>query len=337
MRRFIALSLMLFLLTGCISQQLNTDIQPDGSGTHVIQIGFSRQFLDFAQMGSQSSVDIEDLMGEFTRDVDLLPEEWEATSDTWRSADNQYEGSQVSLRFADFAMLEEQLLSDELAEINALVIFSDVAIRRENDELIINATLENNEASSSFGNPDELSGLGALGSAPNALWTLKLPGKIVSWTNQEHGTLDPESNTVSYKWNYPLTEPQTIEIRSSLKVATTQSWLVVGSLVGASVVLLLTGFWLIRRQRKTPVVAIPTSPMPYYQPPAAPPVQPYQPRPNTFTPNDAPTYPNTPPVQPYQPHSNTFKPSDSPAGYDEPTVMPTRALGSWLTDEKDRN
>lgn len=366
--RYWLLLLGLVLLSGCVSQQQQTEFNPDASGMYEIRLGFSQQFLDFAEMGgSGASTDVlDDALSELGSIADLLPAEWQASNENWTSEDGQYRGTLIRMQFRDLAMLKEQLTSSELNELYSLVRFEDVAIEQNGNEVQLKATVRNGE-NSMLGSQEsgELFGSGLV-AGPTTSWTIRFPESISTWNEREIATLNKEQTSITYDFPYPLSRDYQLEIVGTLSAGVPQwAFWGVGGLVGVGLILVGVGFILSRRKTSTQpydlVPAGPSSGYPAYHAgsqtaPLATPS--YQPKPESYQPNDH--------VAAYQPKPESYRPSDSispyapkPASYQAPTTpaqasnsyeqptafgsapsefggrTPTRSLGSWQDSNDD--
>ncbi|MBA3470639.1 MAG: hypothetical protein H0T53_13455 [Herpetosiphonaceae bacterium] len=319
---FLGLSL---LLSGCITQQTETVIRPDGSGTQVFRIGISQQFLDLAGMGGQGSIDPTDALSDIGTGTAELPAEWQATNEPWESTDRQYEGAQISMQFRDLAMLEDQLMESALGSSNSLVIFDDVSVSEEDGSYVIRATVASATGTEELGLGSEFGDLqgGAFGNVvPTASWRIEMPGEITEWSEQELAT--QEGNAVTYSFPFPLDRPYEIVVRAKVKPGISlQVMLIVVGMLVLGLATILAGVVLNRRNRRVAAQPIPptgplapppgvwNAPVPaQYAPPSAP-IAP--PGPAQYAPPSAPIAPPGPPADPY------YTPG-----------MPTRALGGWM-------
>ena len=316
-RRMVLLIGLAWLLTGCISQQSETTLRTDGSGTHEIRIGLSQQLIDLANMGGQGSVDIDDALAELGGSVDDLPAEWGATSEPWHSDDGEFQGSRIQLQFRDLAMLEDQLQGDILGAGNSVLVWSNVQVREENGAFVVQATVAAPDSAASS-DTDDLTALlgnsGLGGSAPKMTWRIALPGEITQWSEQDIGALDADNNNVvTYTFPYPPTRAYTIEVHGKTKAGIApQTVLIVGGLLVFGLALITTGVIVNRRNRRRRP-ASPTAPL----------TAPHQPMSYT-APAPRKDDPPAPPVVP------------PPVRSDDSPRIPTRVLGSWMDNDKNR-
>lgn len=349
------LLLGLMLLSGCVSQQQQTEFNPDGSGSYEIRIGFSQQMLDFAMMGNSGVSDdmLDDALVELGSIANGLPTEWQASSENWKSDDGKYRGTLIRMQFRDAAMLRDQLTSAELNELYSLVRFEDVEVVQDGQQVRIVATVKNGE-NSMFDSQESADVLGAgLIASPTTSWTIRFPESIDSWSEREIASISEDKKTLTYEFPYPLTRDYQLEIVGTLSPAVPQWALwVVGGLVGVGLILVAIGFGLSRRKptasyqpydsatagpstapyqaaSQTAPLAPPSyAPKPAeYQPSDS--VAPYAPKPAEYQPSDS--------IAPYAPKPTSYQPSDS---YEQPTSFgsipaeyggrtPTRSLGIW--------
>lgn len=361
--RYWLLLLGLVLLSGCVSQQQQTEFNSDASGVYEIRLGFSQQFLDFAEMGgSSASTDVlDDALSELGSIADLLPAEWQASNENWTSEDGQYRGTLIRMQFRDLAMLKDQLTSAELNELYSLVRFEDVAIEQNGNEVQLKATVKNGE-SSMLGSQEsgELFGSGLIAS-PTTSWTIRFPESISTWNEREIATLNEQQTSITYDFPYPLSRDYQLEIVGTLSAGVPQ-WALwgVGGLIGIGLILVGIGFILSRRKTSTqPYDLVPANPIsgyPAYQTgsqttPLA--TSSYQPKPESYQPTDQVTDYQTKPES-YQPSDSIspYAPKQAPTtaqasnSYEQPTAFgsapsefggrtPTRSLGSWQDSNDD--
>ncbi|XSG73713.1 hypothetical protein ACP8Y2_16160 [Herpetosiphon llansteffanensis] len=346
------LLLGLMLLSGCVSQQQQTEFNPDGSGVYEIRIGFSQQMLDFAMMGSSGVSDdaLDDALLELGSIANGLPTEWQASSENWKSDDGKYRGTLIRMQFRDAAMLRDQLTNSDLNELYSLVRFEDVEVIQDGRQVRIRATIKNGE-NSMFDSEESSDLLGSgLIASPTTSWTIRFPERIDSWSEREIASVSEDKKTLTYDFPYPLTRDYQLEIVGVLSPTVPQWALwVVGGLVGVGLILVGVGFVLSRRkptsryQPYDPATAGPSTAYPAAS--QTTPLAPYAPKPDEYQPSDS--------VAPYMPKPAEYQPSDSvapyapkPASYqpndsnEQPTSFgstpaeyggrtPTRSLGMW--------
>ncbi len=349
--RYWLLLLGLVLLSGCVSQQQQTEFNSDASGSYEIRLGFSQQMLDFAMMGSSGggSDVLDEAMAELGSIADGLPAEWQASNEAWTSDDGKYRGTLIRMQFRDLAMLREQLTSTELNELYSLVRFEAVEIEQDGNDVRLRAIVKNGQ-SDMFDSQDSGDLLGSgLVANPTTSWTIRFPESINSWSEREIATLSDDQKSLTYDFSYPLTRDYQLDIVGRLKSGVPQwaLWLV-GGLVGVGLILVGLGFVLSRRKpayQYQPYDVVATG----YQvgsqtTPLTPPTN-YQPKPEQYQPSDS--------VSAYAPKPEGYQPSDSvsayapkPADYasgnsdEQPTTFgaappeyggrtPTRSLGMW--------
>ncbi len=335
-RRIILFLTLSVLLTGCITQQTETIVRADGSGTQVFRIGISQQFLDLAGMGGQGSVDPADALSDIGAGTADLPAEWEAVDSPWESSDRQYQGAQISMQFSDLAMLEEQLLESALGSGSSLVVFDDVSVREEDGTYVIRATVASATGTEELGLGSEFADLqgGVFGNTlPTASWRIEMPGEITEWSEQELGT--QEGNVVTYSFPFPLERPYEIVVRAKVKPGiSTTVVLIVGGLLAIGLATILAGVVLNRRNRRDAQPIPSTGPLQPLAPTPAPwnaaaPAQYSQPTPLIGQPGPAQSAQPAPPAPP------TGQPGPPADSYYSPG-MPTRALGGWMDQPRDQ-
>lgn len=317
---FIGLSLV---LSGCITQQTDTRLRSNGSGTQAIRFGFSQQLLDLVNIGGQGSVNLEEALVELGTATEKLPADWAATSVPWESPDRQYKGTEVTLQFNNLATLEEQLSQGGLGAENSLLAFTDVRVREEDGAYVIRATID---ASSTAANVDSQSqqALAALqggtfgNNVPAATWRIEMPGPITEWSEQAIGK--QEGNAVTYTFPFPPSRPYEIVVRGKVKPGIPlRVLLVVGGLLLAGLASILAGIVLNRRNRVGAHRAAATSRLTTTD---AVPVAPQWGHP-------------TPAPSKLQPDRASSPPAATPPLSYESPIMPTRPLGSWISGTSD--
>lgn len=211
--RIVALTAALFLLSGCIASQTETKINADGSGTNTLKVGIESSAMGFLKSagGSES----EDPFQSAKDSTSALPAEWEATTTDWKETLNgqDFEGVQITMKFKDIAMLNEQLA--QMTEQNssddsnpAGGTLQGLKVEETADGFVATGTATTSDLAAG----SESSGLGDSADAlKNAVitWSVTMPGAIKEYEPQDIAKVD--GNTVT--WTFPADKAETYNLR----------------------------------------------------------------------------------------------------------------------------
>lgn len=185
--RIFSIGVTILLLTGCVTSQTTTTINPDGSGTNEMKIGFTRLVLDTLEEEGDPFADVE-------TGIQMTPEGWEANIERWET--DEYKGLRMEMKFANLEMLEDQLNS-LLGPESDEGTFERFDVRQDGSDVIISTQLVQEGMGEEEADPEML----ALLEGFKVTWTVDMPSL---GTYSEEGIATREGNRVT--WEFPLTE-----------------------------------------------------------------------------------------------------------------------------------
>lgn len=204
----VACLVVLLVLSGCMTQQTQTTITSNGSGTNVILFGFTKDLMQ--QLGE------EDPFAEINQDVADFPSEWQAQIEPWE--DDTYQGFRLSTNFADLAMLEAQLnrILGPDADTNngrsSTGMLEQITVQQEGSNIIISGVLKQDESSQSGEQPPaEMFGDFKI------TWSVDMPA-LQSYS--EEGIATREGNRVTWTFPFVAERDYNLEVRGSFDGST---------------------------------------------------------------------------------------------------------------------
>lgn len=185
--RIFSIGITILLLTGCVTYQTTTTINPDGSGTNEMKVGFTRLLLETLEEEQDPFADVE-------TGSETTPEGWEASIEPWET--EEYKGVRMVIQFTDLEMLEAQL-NTLLGPESDDGLFQRFDVRQDGNDVIISTQLVQEGMEEEEADPE----LRALLEGFKVTWTVDMPSL---GTYSEEGIATREGNRVT--WNFPLTE-----------------------------------------------------------------------------------------------------------------------------------
>ncbi|HYF65098.1 MAG TPA: hypothetical protein VD886_19890 [Herpetosiphonaceae bacterium] len=211
--RIVALTAALFLLSGCIASQTETKINADGSGTNTLKVGIEASALGFLKgAGGTEGEDPFQSAKDGTAD---LPPEWEATTADWKETlnDQEFEGVQITMKFKNIAMLNEQLA--QMTEQNASDgsnpaggTLQGLKVEETADGFVASGTATTADLAAG----SESSGLGDSADALKSAvitWSVTMPGAIKEYEPKDIAKVS--GNTIT--WTFPADRAETYNLR----------------------------------------------------------------------------------------------------------------------------
>jgi hypothetical protein len=184
--RSLSVGIAILLLTGCVAFQTTTTIQPDGSGTNEINIGFTKMLLE--------ALEEDDPFGGIQQETDETLQKWQASIEPWET--DVYKGVRITLQFTDLAMLEEQL--------NTLLgpdaeggMFDRFVVRQDGSQILISTKLVQEGMREEDIDPE----MRYLLEGFKLTWTVELPN-LEGYSEEAIATRDGNRLT----WEFPLSE-----------------------------------------------------------------------------------------------------------------------------------
>lgn len=204
----VACLVVLLVLSGCVTQQTQTTITSDGSGTNVILFGFTKDLMQ--QLGE------EDPFAEINQDVADFPAEWQAQITPWE--DSTYQGFRLSMNFADLAMLETQLnriLGPDANTNNgrsSTGMLEQITVQQEGNTIVISSVLKQDESSQSGEQPPA-----EMFTDFKISWSIDMPS-LQSYS--EEGIATRDGNRVTWTFPFVAERDYTLEARGSFDGST---------------------------------------------------------------------------------------------------------------------
>lgn len=285
--RIVALTTALFLLSGCIASQTETKINADGSGTNTLKVGIEASALGFLK--GAGGTEGEDPFQSAKDSTSSLPAEWEATTTDWKEEVNgqKFEGVQITMKFKDIAMLNEQLaqMTEQNASDNnpAGGALQGLKVEETADGFVATGTATTADLAAG----SDSSGLGAGADALKdavITWSVTMPGAIKEYEPQDIATVT--GNTITWRFPADRTETYNLRVVGSKSGGAGGSLPLILGVVGGLLLLGGLAFFVMNRRKATPAPAFAQPGA--YDPNAAygqPGQQPYGQQPGSYDPN----------------------------------------------------
>ncbi len=200
-RRFVGIaivSIMLLILSGCMTSQTSTTITDNGSGSTTMYIGFTREMIEL--MG-------EDPFADVTSDSEVTDEGWYVEVEPWQDA--TYQGVQMVLYFNTLEELEAQLNALLGPEADSdTVMFEQFTVRQEGNTVIINTMLKQDATEEGDEDLDE-----EFMSDYKVTLSFEMP-TIESFTEESIATL--AGNRITWDFPFNVERDYYLEVRGTL-------------------------------------------------------------------------------------------------------------------------
>ncbi|WP_110516195.1 LppM family (lipo)protein [Herpetosiphon llansteffanensis] len=255
----ILLGVLAISLSGCIASQTETKITSDGSGTNTFKVGLGEKALGmFTSLGGSEA---EEPFANVKEDIAAYPAEWGATSTDWQETINGtvYKGVKVDMKFANLAMLNEQLgkfMTDSGGDDSPTgQALSNMQVTNDGDTFTVtgNATATDLAATLKDQGGAEMESLAGQVEDPKTaviVWQVTLPGDITESSPAEITKVNGDTVT----WTIPVDKTATYSLKAVAEKGSSSLPLILGG-IGLLVVLAGVAFFVMSRRKAAPVAA----------------------------------------------------------------------------------